>query len=239
MGDPVAVAALVKNPLLFMQTNLVRPNLAGAFGNDPIWMTLDEDKPAILPNGQVIDSWSITVGADGPDSFKAYWCPYGIDTTQSVTIGPAAKLMFTADMTGCSLGVGSPTDTGHQLVSHANCAQIGNLIASFYGNDNVPMQLFVLRESQRAFQNLSLQQSHGGDPGMAPIEPSSYRQDPREPTQTLSSTTFGIKDEHDQWAFYVQKRGFKNYRDELVGVAFVAGVQPVQVARKNGGCVLF
>jgi hypothetical protein len=240
MGDAVAVAALVRGPLLFMQTNLVRPNLAGVFGNDPIWMTLDEDKPAMLPGGQVIHSWSITLGAaDRPDSFKAYWCPYGIDTTQSVTIGPAATLMFTADMTGCSLGVGSATDTGHQLVSHANCAQIGNLIASHYGNDNLAMQLFVLRASQQSFQNLSLQQTHGGDPGMTAIEPPSYRQDAREPTQTLSSTTFGVKDDNDQWAFYVQKRGFKNHRDELVGVAFVAGVQPVQVAKNNGGCVLF
>jgi hypothetical protein len=241
MGVAVAVAALVRDPLLFMRTNLVRPNLGGAvFGNDPIWMTLVADKPAALPDGQVIRAWSITLGAaDRPDSFKAYWCPYAIDTTRSVTIGPAATLMFTADMTGCSLGVGSRTITGHQLVSHANCAQIGSLIANFYGNDDGAMQLFVLRESQRAFQNLSLRQSHGGDPGMMAIEPASYVQDAREPTQELSSTTFGVKDEHDQWAFYVQKRGFKNHRDELVGVAFVAGVQPVQVARNNGGCVLF
>ena len=210
MGNAVAVADLVRDPLLFMRTNLVRPNLGGVFGNDPVWMTLDEDKPAILPNGQLIEGWSISLGADRPDSFKAYWCPYAMDTTQSVTVGPAAKLMFTADMTGCSLGVGSATNTNHQLVSHANCAQIGNLIASYYGNDDLAMQLFVLRASQQSFQKLSLQQAQGGDPGMTAIEPPSYRKDAREPTQTLSSTTFGIKDQNDQWAFYVQKRGFKN-----------------------------
>jgi hypothetical protein len=238
MGNAVAVAALVRNPLLFMQTNLVRPNLGGVFGNDPIWMTLDEDKPARLANGQPIDSWSIAQGADRPDSFQAYWCPYAVDTTQSVTVGPDATLMFTADMTGCSLGVGSPTNTHHQLVSHANCARIGSLIASHYGNDDLDMQLLVLRESQQAFQRLSLRQQHGGDRGMTAIEPPSYRQDALEPGQTLSSTTFGIKDQNHQWAFYVQKRGFKNHQDELVGVAFVAGVRPPQ-PRRDGNCVLF
>lgn len=237
MGNAVAVADLLRDPLLFMQTNLVRPNLAGAFGNTPISMTLEEDKPARLPNGQWIEAWSIAKGTGGADSFDAYWCPYSIDTTQSVTVGPDAKLMFTADMTGCSLGVGSPTNTGHQLISHANCAQIGNLIASFYGGGDLDMQLLVLRASQQAFQKASLEQAHGGDPGLTAIEPPSYRSDPVEPTQLLSSTTFGIKDDKHQWAFYVQKRGFKNNKDELVGVAFVAGVRPVP-PKRDGRCVL-
>jgi hypothetical protein len=54
------------------------------------------------------------------EQISAYWCPYDDNKTFGVMLGNAAQYMFTAEMSGCSLGLGSPCQDGSILVYHAN-----------------------------------------------------------------------------------------------------------------------
>ncbi|SDD66072.1 hypothetical protein [Rhodospira trueperi] len=58
--------------------------------------------------------------ADRNEQIAAYWCPYEDNKTFGVMLGNAAKYMFTAEMSGCSLGLGSPCQDGSILVYHSN-----------------------------------------------------------------------------------------------------------------------
>jgi hypothetical protein len=229
---------LNRRPLSFMRTNLVVPLLTAPSGLRS-FMLDDRLGECRLADGTPCQGYYLLPGDGAAGCFDAYWCHYAENAIYGVTVGPHAKLMFTADMTGCSLGVGSRTNTGHQFVTHSNCMAIGNLISDLYGQDNGPtMQLLVQRATQQFAQRVSIQQAHGGDVGLQTIEPPSYRRDPIEPTQTLDSTTFGIRDTNrNEWAYYVQKRGDTGAHTELVAVAFVAGIAPAPV--NQGGCVLF
>ena len=54
------------------------------------------------------------------DQIFAYWCPYSDDKTYGVVLKDVADYMFTAEMDGCSFGVGSRGRDGSRLVYHAN-----------------------------------------------------------------------------------------------------------------------
>lgn len=57
------------------------------------------------------------------DSFEAYICPYRQDHDLGAIVGTHASLMFTAEMTGCSFGVGMPARDGSRYVVHSNQAR--------------------------------------------------------------------------------------------------------------------
>jgi hypothetical protein len=114
-----AVASLVSDPLAFMQRNFVHVNY-GSANSGLKQFTLNDDfgrhGKAKLPNDSLIDGYYLEEGDGGAASFQAYWCAYEESTVHSITVGSQADLMFTATMDGCSLGVGSRTDTGDRLV---------------------------------------------------------------------------------------------------------------------------
>jgi hypothetical protein len=58
------------------------------------------------------------------DAVPAYVCPYVMGETHTAVVGNGAKLMITAEMTGCTFGVGSTTTTG-RMVCHSNDADAG------------------------------------------------------------------------------------------------------------------
>jgi hypothetical protein len=251
-GSANAIAALLKDPVSFMQSNLIMINFAGPSGQYSMTL-VDYGWPVTLPNGQQGNGYFLSPG-NGPHCFDAFWCNYVSDTTHSVTVGPGhIKLMFTANMDGCSVGVGSPTLTKHRLISHSNSMQVGILVGqnmqargalmchimgrnfqTLPGN-HPQVNAIVARSHQQYAQRFDIQQHHGGDPGLETIEPQDYRRDSTG-KETLSSTTFGVKDDNDDWAFYVQKRGFSGKTPILAGLVFVAGDQP---PARGGGCVLF
>lgn len=52
--------------------------------------------------------------------FQAYWCPYEREETKFAVVGTAANFVFTATITGCSIGLGHETANGDKLVIHSN-----------------------------------------------------------------------------------------------------------------------
>ena len=57
---------------------------------------------------------------EGSPSIEAYWCPYVQDGTGTITLGTQATYMFTAGLTGCSFGFGTPGSDGALRIAHAN-----------------------------------------------------------------------------------------------------------------------
>jgi hypothetical protein len=121
-----------------------------------------------------------------PIPFDAYFCPYRQAETHGTMISGHAKLMFTTQMDGCTLGIGSATPTGDRLVFHANSG----------GTSNVAMNN----------QDRSLRTEFAADG--ANIEkmwsPTDYRTS-RKGTY-YKATTFGVRDTTtNTWSFFCQR----------------------------------
>lgn len=235
--NPTAVAALLKSPLTFMRSNFVRVNFVDTRGLHSF--TLDDSLGAAqLPDGTLIPGHYLVAGDGGSGCFTAYWCPYAPSELHSVIVGPAADLMFTANMSGCSLGVGSRTQTGHRLVSHANCMRTFDVIYDSLvarGTQHA-VALLIARSHQQYTQRLALQFRMRNDAGMTTIEPPTYRRDDLEPREVLESTTFGVRDsDANDWAFYVQKQDVSQFNPVLVAVAFAGGAEPEE---KHSYCIM-
>ncbi|GGF65763.1 hypothetical protein GCM10007301_26850 [Azorhizobium oxalatiphilum] len=57
-------------------------------------------------------------------AFKAYICPYSNDFVHAIVLERAADVMFTANMDGCTFGIGQPSPQGVVRVAHANAQGI-------------------------------------------------------------------------------------------------------------------
>lgn len=228
-----AVKAFRKNPVSFMRSNIVFPNLEEPSGR--YWFTLEEMRDgASRWDGVSVARYALVRGEPNePSSFEAFWCDYRENQTRQVTVSDGADYLFTASMSGCSVGVGSLTPDGKRLVSHVNCARIGFLVAEHTGEGLAGE--WKGRMIQRMLQARSIRQVHGNDNGVQVVGPTQYRTDPKTGGQLLDSTTFGVRDRFtNDWAFYVQKRYDV---DTLVGVVFVAGVKPYKFAI-DSPCIL-
>jgi hypothetical protein len=245
MGKSATAAeALIRNPLLFMRNNLVVIGYGDISGKTKLF--LDDAQGDVWNASRTLElpGYFLKGGDDGPGCFDAFWCQYEENKTFSVVVGPDADVMFTATMTGCSLGVGSRTESGHRLVSHANCARVGVSVNSELQDSEPEIRLVKAREAQQNAQLESLQETHEGDSGLQIVDPSKYRRDPnwqpidlKPNLQELSSTTFGVRDKKtNDWAFYVQKY-WVGKKPRLIGVVFVAGVRPYNWA-VDSACVL-
>jgi hypothetical protein len=121
--------------------------------------------------------------------FSAFICPYSHGNTHSVTLTDQGDFMFTANMDGCSFGVGIQVN-GQVLVAHANeQAQPTNAL-------NTTQQLVNL-------QNLSADN--------LTLVPGTYRTN-----QSQQATTVGIR-KNNLWRFWYQQ--YEGYNDRhLIGV---------------------
>ncbi len=115
--------------------------------------------------------------AQGGDvSFKAYIITYITGSTPSTTLGTDAPLAFTANMNGCTLGIGSQANARSAVtVTHSNSAGHGSDDAN--ANDQHQQALGVVGV------------------GGALLEPSVYR------THNKQAVTFGYRSRGQMWRF--------------------------------------
>jgi len=236
-----AGTAFTNAPLVFMQGNLVAVQVHAPRGRHS-FMLDDSAGHARNAAGALIPAYYLMPGDGGHGCFEAYWCPYEPSGIRSVVVGSAAQFMFTATMAGCTLGVGSRTAAGERLVSHANAMATVDFMYGDNPNALSDFQMALVRARQQAVQKglVLRRQRVGGqpDPGLTLIEPKNYRADAAG-NQTLSSTTFGLRNEGtDDWGFYTQKYDPNSNPETLIGVMFVAGTayHPPPLATQ---CVLF
>jgi hypothetical protein len=121
-----------------------------------------------------------------PNIITAYFCPYKQGETHGTMISNGADLMFTTQMDGCTLGIGSRTPGGDRLIFHANSG----------GTSNVAMnnQDQSLRAEFRT-NNTLIQQM------WSPLD---YRTSRR--GTAYKATTFGVRNPGTgDWNFYCQR----------------------------------
>ncbi len=119
------------------------------------------------------------------DTFSAYICPYADNQSHSIQLGNASNLMFTAEMTGCSFGVGIPGPHGDVLVTHSNEKDLATPTST------APQEQGQLQQ----LQNL------GTDFKM--LQPSSYREFDAANDIDFRATTVGIRS-GGKWEFWYQ-----------------------------------
>ena len=117
------------------------------------------------------------------ETFSAYICPYRTDASLSTHLGNAARLMFTAEMTGCSFGVGIPNAQG-VLVMHSNESALATQ------DSTAPQVQGQLQQLQNANANARM------------LQPGQYRQ-VGDGGMDTRATTMGIRVNTD-WQFWYQ-----------------------------------
>jgi len=115
-------------------------------------------------------------------------------------LGDAATYMFTAEMSGCTLGLGSPNPDGSRLVFHSNLKSGGN--------------------TQRQDQMTELAKVGVSS---TTLKPSNYRNQELGPG-VLQITPFGIR-EKGKWKLYYQIHSYQTgSRIDLMGIKPVTGL---------------
>jgi len=124
--------------------------------------------------------------ATDPETFFAYVCPYAQDQSLSKQLGDAASLMFTAEMSGCSFGIGIPGPNGSVLVMHSN------------------ESLLATRESTAPQALGQLQRLTEGGATNKMLLPENYRRVDDDNFIDHRATTVGIR-KGRKWEFWYQK----------------------------------
>jgi hypothetical protein len=121
------------------------------------------------------------------EQFSAYICPYRQNEAPNVVLRGDANLMFTAEMTGCSFGIGMPNANGDRRVMHSNEANQATQ------NSTAPQEAAQLRDMQRG-----LGRGHA-------LQPKHYRVVSDDSDQR--ATTIGVR-VGGAWQFWFQHYNF-------------------------------
>jgi hypothetical protein len=201
-----AAQNLVNNPVNFMNQNIVIVEMMGdtapLFTIGVTSVTLLQRPTANVtghmrgnPNASVdvyflvpdpVPGWMMFGGnvAD-PNPFNVYFCPYQGGETHGTMISNGANLMFTTQMDGCSLGIGSTTQAGDRLIFHANRG--GKSKQAIRAQEQSLRQEFrnLYTHIERIWEPKDYRISRGG----------TY----------YKATTFGVRDPLNAWSFYSQR----------------------------------
>ena len=135
-----------------------------------------------------------------PNAIAIYVCPYRTNASLSTNLGTASNLMFTAEMTGCSFGVGQAAANGSVLVMHSNESQLAT-----------PTSTAPQEQGQ-------LQQLTNANAIRKTLQPGSYRMfDPANDID-YRATTIGIR-VGTKWEFWYQNFNHTTTNKDMVSVA--------------------
>ena len=213
-----------ENPYRFMQDNVVKVAAAPELpvGGENILRVYVERTAGTIENkdgGGVYLLWT----GEGDNAIDAYWCPYKAnnanDDFEATMIGNRANYMFTADMTGCTLGVGSQTGDGNVRVAHANAATVGNESHRRGARGAADLAADMDRQT-----NAQIERLQGIDIGHF----ISYQHYMLNTAQALDlqihSTTFGMHRIGKAWAFFTHRWKFLGGgRYQHFGIDYVVG----------------
>ncbi len=165
------------DPEGFMDGNVVLQKIAndtpaGVIG---VRMYAGNAKIDNKPSGMVC--YTVLANRGQTPSLPAYWCPYEQNALKSAMLGDDALFAFTPTMNGCSVGLGSSTGSGAQMMSHSNAGAIG---AEWESEG-----LGVARARQSQSQHNQLRFKLGNSALI--LGPEDYR-----PNAVMESTTFAV-----------------------------------------------
>jgi hypothetical protein len=191
-GSVSPTAAFFLNPEKFCESNFVYP---GALGDEDgvFWVGLDVFDHLPLNSatlvkctrkGKQIPCYTLNKRPSEDDAFRTYWCPYKQNGIAGVAIGREAKFMFTVQLNGCSLGLGSETSDGSRLVRHVNMSASGPKEAD--AADVRPAK----QEQQAQHQRILIRQE--GDFGSQIVQPQDYRTRGKDGLLKGEANVFGV-----------------------------------------------
>ncbi len=200
---PGNAADFIADPVGFMRGCVVIVTL-NEMNPGKYWLKFDDyvaNGTSVIGSqtGTAIPVYKLVKGTSGDNSFEAFWCPYGQSEVHACNLDNSADLVFTPQMDGCTLGLGSAAD-GCVRIAHANGAKFGR---SEVGD--------ARKAKAREYQAVMLATTISGPTQM--VTPDVYQADHGDGAQVLKSTTFGVRQGHDDWQIYCQRyerRG--NYR---------------------------
>lgn len=126
------------------------------------------------------------------DTFLAYICPYRADAARGMVLGGAANIMVTAELTGCSFGIGMAGGGGSRLVMHANAS--GQAVGTVGGAVDMKPQAKAQKQAIKA-----------GLSSPKIWKPGQYRKVDDNNDIDVRSTVIGIRTQGSgNWHFYAQ-----------------------------------
>jgi len=197
--DANATNTFKANPIPFLTTamilapigNATRHNHSEHYGLAPAGGVT-----AVDSGGAPIAIWQVVKAQPGEAYFRSYIADYEQGKTTYTTLGANrhAEFCFTANMNGCTFGLGMQAPDGTLIVSHGNAANTGttrNFDSSLMSNPATQIPAL-----QTAIQYTRAKEGHGI--GGQVFEPSHYRIGQRQ------SVTFGYRPRAGtgQWQFY-------------------------------------
>lgn len=185
----------VSDPVAFMRDNIVRCQFFdGGFRiseSRPAVLTIKEMRgsPKIVnrPGGNVYYLSDQVDGCSRAEKALVYFVGYKDNDTVSGTLNKNSRMAFTANMDGCTLGVGSQGGDGACYVTHANNKAAGKAGGA---------------ANQAAAQHEQLAEVYGGGDFWS-IRPSSYM-DAMGSVHQFKGTNFGVNID-DWWFFYTHR----------------------------------
>ncbi|WP_191084513.1 hypothetical protein [Roseococcus microcysteis] len=181
----------VRDPVEFMGRHIVRcqffdwNNTVDISQSRAHVITIKEMQgpPMVLnrPGAKVFYLSNDVAGCARNEMLPIFWLGYRQNKVTQGTLNNQSRVMFTANMDGCSLGVGSQAGDGGCLVMHANKAR------------GMPSG-----EAQALAQHGQLQRKFDGQEFHV-VEPSTYLTNEADPGRFLA-TNFGIN--RDGWWFF-------------------------------------
>lgn len=200
--DAVATAAFKANPITFLASAMIlAPGENALRHNRSEHLGLKATAfPGIRDSDQAaIPVWQVVKAPEGEAYFRSYIADYEQGTTVFTTLGANehAEFCFTANMNGCTFGLGVQASDGTLVVSHGNAANTGrhrNFDNSLIGPRNAtggPGTTAL----QASIQYSRAKAGHG--PNGQVFEPEHYRLGQRQ------SVTFGYRPRGSgAWSFY-------------------------------------
>jgi len=213
----VATAAFKADPAGFLDNAMILAPIGNAQRHNRSEHLGLEDSgfPGVMVGtNAAIRVWQVVRAQVNESYFRSYIADYEQGKTTFTTLGTGgqAEFCFTANMNGCTFGLGSQATDGTLLVSHGNAAntgQIQNFDPNSIPRDQIPMV-------QTHLQYLRALRGHG--PQGRVFAPEHYRVDGRQ------AVTFGHRPRggNGAWFFY-----FVAYT-RLWGTITSYGVGPMQ-----------
>lgn len=179
------------DPVGFLQVHIVRCQFidgsAGIAESRPMVVTIKQIEHASVvgsKTGKVFHLSANTAGLSRAERMPIFWLGYTDNTASRAMLSNNGRMMFTALMNGCTLGIGSQRGDGACLVSHANMKSQGGGEAQRVGQEGQLRGVF-------------------GEGGFRMVQPASYRQTS---TGALSfqATNFGVNN-GGTWQFYTHR----------------------------------
>jgi len=189
-------ADFVVDPLSFMESNIVVVTMGNMDPGVKAVSLIEFSDAAGKLHGKTLTVYKLVEREknDLGAGFLAYWCPYKNDSIHSVMLGNMAKFMFTPQMDGCSLGIGTQSN-GVCRVAHVNTAKYGEDLEGSLGVD-------AARGEQRKLQKNLLIGELGKNVQI--VSPDTYMRD-ADNSLCLKATTFGFHNVNYDWRIYTQR----------------------------------